>query len=301
MLIYLDQNKWIELAQMVHGKNASAQAKRTVGELRAAVDAKSATLPLSSFHYIETSRISNVGRRVRLGEVMWRFSQGATLLAYEAVVRHQLEVALSKHLPQIVPDKIQIVGRGHTHAFAVPPLQGTLARFEAEVERILLAGSALLGIDPPSSRNTAYRENFRDHLATLFERQKTVPKDMRENWLYAMSTVDILNAINDVMRKHALPFGTLSTLGEEKLKQVINDMPTRRVDLHLHKQVLRNEAYRAKDTDLEDWGSLALASSYCDVVVCEKHMTDMLKRDKFRPRARVETNLGQIFGTVGSA
>lgn len=298
MLIYLDQNKWIELAQMAHGKDSSARAKRILRELAAAVDGQSATLPLSSFHYIETSRISNVGRRVRLGEVMWRFSQGSTLLAYQAVVRHELEVALSKHFPQIVPSDIKFVGRGHTHAFALPPLQGTLAHFEGEFERSLLAGSRLLGVGPPSWQNTIYRENFRNHLATLFERQKTVPKEMRENWHYAMSMVDILNPINDVLCKHALPFDALGTLGEEKLKQVIDDMPTRRVDLHLHRQVLRNATYRAKSTDLEDWGSLALATCYCDVVVCEKHMADMLRRDRFRTVSRVETNLEQIFAKV---
>jgi hypothetical protein len=124
---------------------------------------------------------------------------------------------------------------------------------------------------------------------------------MRENWLYAMSTVDILNPINDVLRKHSVPFDALGALGEERLKQVIDDMPTRRVDLHLHKQVLKNETYRAKATDLEDWGSLALATSYCDVVVCEKHMADMLKRDRFHTVARVETNLEDIFPSLGGA
>ena len=137
MLIYLDQNKWIELAQMVHGKDASARAKRVVRELVAAVDGKSAALARSGFHYIETSRISNVGRRGRLGEVMWRFSEGSTLLAYQAVVRHELEVALSKHLPQIVPGDIRVVGRGHAHAFAIPPLQGDVVVCEKHMADML--------------------------------------------------------------------------------------------------------------------------------------------------------------------
>jgi hypothetical protein len=87
----------------------------------------------------------------------------------------------------------------------------------------------------------------------------------------------------------------LEGLGEQKLKQVIDDMPTRRVDVHLHRQVLRNSSYVARPTDLEDWGSLAVASSYCDVVVCEKHMADMLKRDGLRTQARIEVDLENTF------
>ena len=85
----------------------------------------------------------------------------------------------------------------------------------------------------------------------------------------------------------------LERLNEERLKQVLDSMPTRRVDLHLHRQVLRNAQYVARVSDLEDWGSLAVASSYCDVVVCEKHMADMLGRDGFVTPARIETSLEQ--------
>jgi len=256
--------------------------------------------PLSSFHYIETSRISNVDRKIRLGAVMWRFSKGVTIIGYQALVRHELEAALAKHLPQVTPGAISILGRGHAHAFCAPPLKGGLAHISEEVERSMLVGNDLLGVKPPASRSAEYRENFRKHLAALHARQKDVPRELRENWLYAMSTVDILNPINDVAQRHGLPKGALDGLGEEKLKQVINDMPTRRVDLHLHKQVLRNSNYRARSTDLEDWGGLAIASSYCDVVVCEKHMADMLKRDGFRTYARVEIDLENTFAVAGA-
>jgi len=298
MIAYLDQNKWIELAKMAHGKDKSIRAKRVLRDFEAASDGGHVDIPLSSFHYIETSRISNVDRKVRLGAVMWRFSKGATIIGYAAVVRHELEVALAKHFPRVTAGSISILGRGHSHAFGTPPLQGVLAHIEEEVERSMLIGNEVLGINPLRSHNTKYRENFREHLATLHARQKDVPKDLRENWLYAMSTVDILNPINDVIHKHGLPKEALDGLGEHKLKQVIDEMPTRRVDLHLHKQVLRNPSYLARSTDLEDWGSLALASSYCDVVVCEKHMADMLKRDGFRTHARIEVDLENTFALL---
>ena len=301
MIIYLDQNKWIELARMAYGKDNSARAKRVLRDFEFASNSGHVEIPLSSFHYVETSRISNVDRKVRLGTVMWRFSKGVTIIGYSAVVRHELESALAKHFSQITVSNISILGRGHAHAFCAPPLKGVLAHIEEEVERSLLIGNEVLGIKPPASHSSEYRENFREHLATLHSRQKEVPKELHENWLYAMSTIDILKPINDTILKHGIPKEALNELGEQKLKEIIEDMPTRSVDLHLHKQVLRNPSYRARTTDLEDWGSLAIASSYCDVVVCEKHMADMLKRDGFRTYARVEVNLENTFTLLRGA
>ena len=296
MIVYLDQNKWIELAKMFHGKDTSSRASLVLRNFEAARADSSVRTPLSSFHYIETSRISNVDRKVRLGEAMWHFSRGETLIGYQAIVRYELELALAKHLAQVSPGTINILGSGHAHAFCSSPLRGVLALFEEEVERSILMGNEMLSIKPPASYSESYRENFRQHLSTLHARYKNVPKELRENWLYTMSTIDILNPINDVIQKHCVPKEAMDGLGEQRLNQVINDMPTRRVDPHLHRQVLRNPNYVARISDLEDWGGLAVAGCYCDVVVCEKHMADMLRRDGFTTHARVETNLENTFG-----
>lgn len=245
MIVYLDQNKWIELARMFHGKDTSSRARQILHEFETACDKGDAKLPLSSCHYIETSRISNLGRKTRLGAVMWRFSKGITILGQQIIVRHELEVALAKHVAQIRPGRIEILGKGHAHAFCIPPPRGSLALFEREMERSILMGNKHLGIEPPVSRSETHREDFRQHLSTLRERYKDVPKDLRENWLYYMSTADILNPINDVIQKHGLTKEVIDALGEQRMKQIIDEMPTRRVDLHLHRQVLRNPTYRA--------------------------------------------------------
>jgi hypothetical protein len=279
---------------MFHGRDTSARAQRLLHYFDAATNEDAIRLPLSSLHYVETSRISNANRKARLGEALWHFSKGWTLLCYAAIVRHELEMALSKHFPQVQPREVCILGRGHAHAFCAPPLGGRLAQYAEEVERSILIGNSALGLEPPAFRGDAYRESFREHLASLHTRAQDVPKKIRENWLYAMSTADILGPLNEVAQQHALPSDALEVLGEQGLKQVLHDMPTRRVDLHLHRQVIKNPNYIAKPTDLEDWGGLAVASCYCDVVVCEKHMADMLRRDAFTTYARIETALDMV-------
>jgi len=71
-------------------------------------------------------------------------------------------------------------------------------------------------------------------------------------------------------------------------------MPTRILDVHLHRQVLKNDQYRPKKSDLEDWGGIGVASCYCDVVVCEKHFANMLSRNNYKPTARVVTRLDDV-------
>lgn len=133
------------------------------------------------------------------------------------------------------------------------------------------------------------------HLESLHSRQNDVPKHLRENWLYAMLMVDMVEPLSEAMQRFDLPAEAFGDLGEGGLKKLVNDMPMRRVDLHLHKQVLKNPKYLAKITDLEDWAGLVLASCYCDVVVCEKHMANMLSRDGHKAHARIETNLEKTF------
>jgi len=207
MIVYLDQNKWIELARMFHGKETSPKAAGVLREFESAANG-GVKFPLSSFHYIETSRISNVERTIRLGTAMWHFSRGVTIASYEVIVRHELENALAEQLPQVRVGSIEILGRGHTHAFGVPPLRGVLQTFENEVERSILMGNERLSIAPPAFHGTTQRDNFQQYLSTLNARYNDLPKDLRENWLYAMSTIDILNPINDVLARQGAKHNT---------------------------------------------------------------------------------------------
>jgi hypothetical protein len=78
-------------------------------------------------------------------------------------------------------------------------------------------------------------------------------------------------------------------------------VPTRKLDIHLHRQVLKNPQYNAKKGDLEDWAGLGTAVCYADVVVCENHFADMVRRDGFMTPARVETDLLAVFRDMESS
>jgi len=78
LIVYLDQNKWIELAKIFHGKDKSERAKSIQKEIEASLEC-GYIYPLSEVHYMEFARIRNNERRSRLGKVMWEYSKGQTL------------------------------------------------------------------------------------------------------------------------------------------------------------------------------------------------------------------------------
>jgi hypothetical protein len=299
VIAYLDQNHWIELARIIHGKDDSAYSKDLLRSIRGGAES-GCLLPLSHIHYMETARISNVQRRARLGSVMWEFSKGQTLASYTTIVEHELELALSKHFPQVRPAPFNFLGRGIVHAFG--KMAANVVPYEPNevMERAMLTGNARRAVDPLHFKDGhKQREDFYSHLEELQRTKRELSRERWRNWLYAISLGDIVNPLNRVMSLHGLGKEAMQTLGEEKMKAIVDDMPTRRLDIHLHWQVLKNSSYQHKKTDLEDWAGIGVAACYCDVVVCEKHMASMLKRDGFQTKARIETSLSALFRGIG--
>ncbi|MFC3815046.1 hypothetical protein [Lysobacter sp. GCM10012299] len=159
------------------------------------------------------------------------------------------------------------------------------------LERAVLAGDADLGVASPTFHNTEHRERFQRHLQELKDIRDRLPPTSWEDALHAISMVDILDPLNRVFARHGFDKTALTSLDKSELTRWLQSMPSRRVDLHLHRQVLKDLHYRSKVTDLEDWAALGIASVDCDVLVCEKHMAAMLQRDHFQARARIETRL----------
>lgn len=301
MIVYLDQNKWIELALIFHGKDKSRTAKEILDSLRVAQEMRDLELPLSAIHYMETARISNAGRKERLGAVMWEFSKGTTIASFKRIIIHELEVALSAFFPQIKVGHFNLLGKGISHAYGEKFSYSLPEQLESEFERSTLTGkSNFIDGSPPEFRSITHREKFRAHLAQLKEIKEELPKEKWDDMLHAIVLADIREPLAEVMPKYGLGKEDFKELGMKDFKRLIDNMPSRKLELHLHRQVLKNPNYAPKLNDLEDWAGIGVASQYCDVVVCEKHFADLIKRDHFKTAARIETNLKNIFSVVGA-
>lgn len=298
MIVYLDQNKWIELARIVNGVETSEKAVSLLREIEISLNS-GYLFPLSAIHLMEFSRIKDPGRRSRLGKVMWKISHGFTFAPQREIVCREIEIAFSEMGFDIKPRELQLIGRGIPHAFGEKIESPLIDAFADNVDEAMLAGISGLGIEPVHFSSQEHRHKFSEHLSSLNVRKHELDKSTWENWLYAIEMKDILEPLFEVMRKQNIPDSFMTNWGEQKLKQFLNLIPTRRLDIHLHRQVIRNYEYKSKLSDLEDWAGLGIAMCYCDVVICEKHFADLVSRDGYTTKARVETSLYDLFPTIG--
>ena len=294
MIVYLDQNKWIELARIANGRQSSERDKNVLNEFRAL--ARNGTIfPLAATHYIEFSRIQNSERRKRLGNTMWELSKGRSLAPYTKIIEWEIESGLEEVGINIEKTSVNLLGKGIEFAFGVSS-ERVRSEFESEmINRSVLMGSNMFNMEPIYSEDfTKQRVNFFNHLEEVQIKKKLLPRSKWDDWLYAISMVDIIEPMYRVFCTQGLDKSIFENKPKEYISRFLNVMPTRVLDVHLHRQVLKNDQYMPKKSDLEDWGGIGVASCYCDVVVCEKHFADMLSRDKYKPKARVVTRLDDV-------
>ena len=290
MLVYLDQNKWIQLARVFNGK----EKNKKISQIPRLVAKNRVFLPISAIHYMETSRISDCSRRERLGRVMWNLSKGITIASARSIAEHEIEVALSKMLSENYIHEFSFLGKGASHAFDEPYSIDLPHNLKDLFERALLTGEEVDGESPKAIKNNYYRKTFHQHLVKLKQIKTDLPSNKWEAAIYCICWVDILEPFNSVLIKNKIDKSKINDLDEDGIRIMLDSMPLRKADIHLHKQVLKNNSYCPKKTDLEDWAGLSIGAMYCDILVCEKHFKDLISRDRFETKARIINDLSEL-------
>lgn len=309
-IVYLDQNKWIALARVANALDHAPGVKDALDFVRGARDMNLACFPLSLAHYMETYSASP-GARQRLAGVMLSLSGGTTLAAMDVILSHELDNVLARRFPERVHVRpLRLLGQGVWHAanqperrYTVPegiPMDPKERRAFEERANHLLKEALLSGVNPltgdtaPHVDHSGPSKNFQEHLDGLQQRFAGLDPATQERAHYATSMVDILEPFKEALAHHTILWDEIALLGVDELIAMLDEMPTRRVDVHLHRQWFKNKTLRSKPGDLNDWGYVGEAAMYCDVVVTEKFLADMLTRDGFQTRARVITDLADL-------
>lgn len=92
VIVYLDLNHWIGLAQAVTGHHLGVRHQPVLEACREARSNGTAVFPLSDAHYVEVSKIKSPQQRRDLASVMEELSDFTTLLARLDVMRIELVV-----------------------------------------------------------------------------------------------------------------------------------------------------------------------------------------------------------------
>lgn len=303
-IIYLDQNKWIDLARAATGK-ATPELNQVLDIVRESKRLGMNVFPLSLGHFIETNKRRDLESRSRLGSLMWELSDNWTLAAPAAIQRWELVRALSITLNRRLNERpFSVLGTGLSHAsdnldakvHLAPDrlLPDTLrAAFEKQADRIFTE-SVLTGVSPfgePAKPDlSGPAKKFSDGLLQARARLLNANPELQKRAGYAQVIVDMLEDIQRTLVLHDIPEAEFFGLGAEGLTRFVDAMPSIRLDMHLRQQWVRNQQLKARPSDLNDFGYVGTAAAYCDVVVTENQLADLLNRDK-KKKATVISNL----------
>jgi hypothetical protein len=157
-LIYLDQLHWINLSKARLGQEGSEVYADLLVELREAVAAGGAVVPISFTHYFEVSRIASAQRRADLALTMGELSKYVALTPREVFLRYEFRRSLAKELgSSYTTPQPAITGYGAGHAFGVGSGKG---RFRGDPEALDEAAAKVGEFIPRLEQETGYGWKF---------------------------------------------------------------------------------------------------------------------------------------------
>ena len=301
LLIYLDQNKWINLNGAYHNLPNGMRFKTILECIKLAAKNGTAIFPLSDVHVIETRKAKDLTHRRRLAQVMVEISQGWTLAPASHLVPQQLRVAIASLYGEQTQPEPAALGRGIPFAFGQAEnlhIDLGLSKGEAKHLQAILdsphgLAAFLVGNDESLSAQGVIDFERRAHLlGDKVERARAVGKAYskaeRKRAYVAELTYHLQPELTQVLALYGKTLRNLLDLGKSRLTAFFEQVPTLHVEVELATE--RDDFWNrlVDPNDMVDVSFLSVAIPYCDIVVTEKFWTDLAKRKK----------LGQRYETV---
>lgn len=304
LTVYLDQNKWIDLARAETGHPLGAPYVDALAAFKRAVAEGRARFPLSSAHYFETGKQSSLERRIALARMMMRLARQLRIAPPHDIVPWEIRCALIKvlDLPLPVPEK-QVFGSGVAHAFAAPQLRFTSSpewrgkALPAHVQEMLRpiveaeCEARVLADYVPTDGPASVRLHLENHTALTGNRfadgQRAVATWISELGRHRLGDVMLATAFADISEPLAVAATQLGIASEQladNARDILEQIPSRWVEMKLRSQRQANPQKPWERNDLNDVIALSIAVPYCDVVVTEKSWASLVNAAKVGKR-----------------
>jgi hypothetical protein len=300
--IYLDQNKWIDLARAQVGDKQGEPFQDALTIAVSGVELGQLSFPLSSFHYMETYNTKSAKRRRDLATIMIRLARQRsslrphTIAGANAILPTELDYALQRRFGR--PYEVRhhpVFGEGVAHALGIPnsdleyfpPPEAGLTDGQKKnltriVEELLLSGPPadfpVPGIDTELYKQPSLKfADIEQNLSSRFQTE-SIDKDTRSRILSAREYIDMLDAFNAALENAGISKEEFEADGLEGFEAFLADIPTRHVNYELLRLLHDNPQMKREKGDLVDLAALSVAIPYCDIVVTEKRWVDLARR-----------------------
>jgi hypothetical protein len=304
LIVYLDLNHWIGLAQASVGHAKGSSVAEALVACRNARSAGTALFVLSGTIYAEMQKIKDPAQRRDLAEVMEELTDFATLIGRVVVMDCEISAMLDPFAKYANPlPNVPLVGRGVRHAFglnsgiAIMDASGDattqvresigsqkfdhfMAEMVLKMERSILRGPSngtevkdlrALGWNPEGpakvAENRAVQE--RDFTIILDSEQRWRRGRLRDVVSLRELEIEFQNILPRALEERGLVFRDVVS-DQDSARHFVRAMPSTEVSIELKTAWHRNGEKKWTVNDIYDIDAMALATPYCDVVVTEK-------------------------------
>lgn len=304
--IYLDQNKWVDLARAATGHPRGGQFADALTLARAGVTAGTVSFPLDMYRYWETSKRRDDRSRDDVVDTMLELSNQHTMALPFPLLDREIDLALQRRFGRPEhPRKVQEFGIGMRQisgdrldwpeldlsalpdggASLPPGLRSQLSKLvNQSIEEALLRA----GPDTYRARGIAHSDSDHAERFVEFENKvaaaiatKGLTGDAIDVAVRAADFSDIRPAVTVGLSRAGMTYEEFMdgiTVGE--LMSFIDDLPTRYVTNVMRSAKHRQTQQKWEPNDFADVVALPVPAVYCDVVVTEKQWVHRMRQGK---------------------
>ena len=312
-VIFIDQNKWIDLARAASSKPEGFPYVDIYRALCSAVSSGQVILPLASTHIIETAKRNDPKSRLEVARVQAQLSKGSVYRSRKArllvEMRNSLHRVFSEPILEL-SENWPIVS-GFMQAFE--PFD-TLTGTPEEVRRSKLINSILdpefQYVDFMQNQDDERRRHavsvFSSGSASLLERievRRSIMTgsnvDLRYRAYSAELFFDHQDFVAHILGMIGHSFDDLKALGDKAILDFMKGVPTLNVEAEIA-ALLEIQQGRLEQNDIRDVQSFYTAIPYSKHVVAERNFTSLARQAKLDTKYGVSlhTNLNELAGAL---
>lgn len=298
-IIYLDQNKWIELAQVHAGSQTPEGLATLYNQLLNAVERGKVLFPLSLSHLIETSKRNDPISRGHVVKTQAQLSRG---FAYRSRAgRLEMEIRITLHHlfsidPPVLAKNWTIVP---SFLQAFEPLDAFAAA--KDIKKLAFINTFIdpskLYVDYMNNQNDTERRMAHSKIAAdtvdLVSRiearrarlsGKSV--DLRRRVYSAQLFIDHQDLFIRILNDMGYSFNQLQAIGERAGRALIEEVPTLNVEAEMAAR-LESKTGTLHSNDVLDILAFCTAIPYSDRIIAEKSTISLARQAKLNAQYKV--------------
>ncbi|MGG2400136.1 hypothetical protein ACJRW5_24660 [Pseudomonas sp. SH1-B] len=300
-IVYLDQNKWIELARVHSGALRTGPLAELYFQLRAAVDAGQVVFPLSASHVLETSKRNDPASRGHVAATQAELSKGVAYRSRASRLRGEICVTMHQIFgsPPVSLPRHWFLASCFLEAFE--PLDSLISQSE-DVQRVLRILTVVSPADLYIDYMTGQADEIRRMAHTHFEkgvselvgrieiRRKTLTGervDIRRRAYLVQLFRDHEELFIRIADHLGYSYERLKSIGASAVKALVEDVPTLNIEAEMSAR-LEAETGPLTTNDVLDMQSFYTAIPYSSRVIAEKASVSRARQAKLDVRYQVQ-------------